>query len=158
MMVRRNKVLLLAFLLSALLLAAGCGKKAAAPADMEALWTQMQDRAELPPMRPLSAKRMMDRYGIDAQAHPQVVVMVSEESLRVDEIWLIEAADEEQAKTLCTAAENRIGQLRTETENYLPDQFAVLGSAQVLRHGNQMALIISPEAETLAEIFEKAVG
>ena len=74
----------------------------------------------------------------------------------MDEIWLIEAADEKAAEALLATARSRIEQICTETENYLPDQYAVAKAAQALRIGNSVGLFVSPDAKAMADLFTKA--
>lgn len=148
-----------AFALAAAMLAAlsGCGgAEKAAAADLQAVYNEIGALPELPEMIVLEEKRIDSYYGIDAAACPQIHMAVSGDGLRVDEIWLIEAGSDEDADAIETNAQSRIERLCAETENYLPDQYAVAKEGKVLRQGRCVALFISPEAEAMAEIFEKA--
>ena len=142
--------------LLALLLLAGCGKSAAAVPDLEAVYERIAAEAELPEMIRLSEKRMDSFYGIDAAACPQAIVAVSDDGLRVDEVWLLEAADEKAAEALLALAQSRIARICAETENYLPDQYAVAQGAEALRIGSCVGLFVSPDAQRMAEIFRQS--
>ena len=106
----------------------------------------------------LSEKRVMDRYGIQVADMEQAILMVHEESLRADELWLIRAPDEETARELEALAEAHVEQLRAELKDYLPEQYAVARVGLVLCRDEVLALFISPEAETMAEILEDALA
>ena len=157
-MAKNSRSLLFLLIALTLLLTAGCGGKKAAPADMQGVWDSIQSSVELPGMRPLSEKRMMDRYGLDAASLPQVLVMVSEDSLRVDEVWLVEAADSAEAKELASSAEAYIQQVGQEQKDYSPEQYAVAEKGRVVVKGPYVGLFLSPHADRMAEIFEDAVG
>ena len=153
---KQSKRILLLLIAAALLVITGCGSKVP-QADMQKVWDSIRGEVQPAPMRALSEKRMMDRYGLDAAVLPQAIVMVSEDSLRVDEVWLIEAASETEARELAEAAENYIRQVCAETKDYSPEQYAVAEKGQVVTSGPYVGLFISPEADAMAEILEKAL-
>ena len=154
---KRIKCFLPLFLAAILFLAAGCGQKDTTSVSMQEVWDTIQGSIDLPGMRSLSEKRMMDRYGLDAAALPQAIVMVSEDSLRVDEIWLIETGSEAEAKELAASAEGYIRQICKEQKDYAPEQYAVAEKGQVVVQGTYVGLFLSPDGEHMAEIFEKAL-
>lgn len=151
----RNRRILASVLLAALLLAA-CGSRPAAHADLSAVYDSISDSLALPEMLVLPARRVQSYYGLDPESCPQLLIAVCDEGLRVDEIWLIEAADEKAAEAILATARSRIEQICTETENYLPDQYAVAKAAQALRIGNSVGLFVSPDAKAMADLFTKA--
>ena len=53
-------------------------------------------------------------------------------------------------------AKKRVEQLMQETENYLPDQYAVAKQAEIMKKGNLIALFLSPDAEKMASLFKNA--
>ena len=153
-----KKRLLVLALLAALLLLPGCGKKpeAAKKADLSALYTELTALPDAPEMVPVSEKRMVNYYGVDPAVCPQAILSICGDGLRADEIWLVEAADSEAAGKLVTLAENRVKQLSEETENYRPEQNAVVKAAKIVQNGSSMGLFISPQADKMAELFNAA--
>ena len=152
---RRGRRLLPLLLLLALLLP-GCGSKSAAPPDLQQVYDEIGRQVELPEMLLLNEQRIRKFYGIDPETCPQLLLAVSDDGLRVDEIWLVETADEKAAEALLASAQSRIEQVCAETQDYLPDQYAVAKGAQALRSGCCVALFISPDAKEMARIFTKA--
>ena len=150
-----KRILPLMLLLAAALLLSACGGSPAA-ADLSAVYDSISDSLALPEMLVLPEKRVQTYYGFDPAACKQLLVAVSGEGLRVDEIWLIEAADAKTAEAILASARSRIEQICTETENYLPDQYAVARGAEALRIGNSVGLFLSPDAKAMAELFTKA--
>ena len=82
--------------------------------------------------------------------------MTCEDGLRIDEIWLVETKDENEAKRIEEMAKKRVEQLMQETENYLPDQYAVAKQAEIMRKGKLIALFLSPDAAKMASLFKNA--
>lgn len=127
-----------------------------AHADLAQLYTQMSEK--LPQMIEMDQDMMLDYCGIDAQKCVQTVVAMNYNGLETDEIWLLEAVDSAAADTLEEMAQLRLKMKAEETETYAPDQYAVVQKAQLLRQGNFLALIVTPEAAALSEMFNTALG
>jgi hypothetical protein len=155
-MKKLTEAALLCALALLILLLPACGSAAGGDADLSALYAQMEEKFELPAMSALSERQLERYYGIDTAACPQLVVMQCDDGLRVDEIWLIQAADEGAAEQLLALAQSRLDQLAAETENYLPDQYAVVRDSRALRVGSYVALLISPDAAEMEELFRGA--
>ena len=155
-MKKLTEAALLCALALLILLLPACGRAAGGDADLSALYAQMEEKFTLPAMSALSERQLERYYGIDTAACPQLVVMQCDDGLRVDEIWLIQAADEGAAEQLLALAQSRLDQLAAETENYLPDQYAVVRDSRALRVGSYVALLISPDAAEMEELFRGA--
>lgn len=155
-MKKLTEAALLCALALLILLLPACGSAAGGDADLSALYAQMEEKFTLPAMSALSERQLERYYGIDTAACPQLVVMQCDDGLRVDEIWLIQAADEGAAEQLLALAQSRLDQLAAETENYLPDQYAVVRDSRALRVGSYVALLISPDAAEMEELFRGA--
>ena len=155
-MKKLTEAALLCALALLILLLPACGSAAGGDADLSALYAQMEEKFALPAMSALSERQLERYYGIDTAACPQLVVMQCDDGLRVDEIWLIQAADEGAAEQLLALAQSRLDQLAAETENYLPDQYAVVRDSRALRVGTYVALLISPDAAEMEELFRGA--
>ena len=160
-MKRLHRTICLLLALAALCTLAACGGKPAEEpvrVDCAALYEQILALPDLPGMLPVSEKRIRNYYGIDPAACRQLILAVSDDGLRVDEIWLIEAGSEEAAEELVRLAQSRLAQITAENENYLPEQAAVARAGQVLRSGVNMALFVSPKAEEMAALYRRATG
>jgi hypothetical protein len=148
---------LLVLLLAALLLT-GCGtqKKEAAAPDMQAAYTAITQRVALPEMVALTDNRRLDVLGIAPEDCRQAMTLLCGDSVRADEIWLIEAADETAAAKIEKLAQQRVADRLEQLKDYLPDQYAVVRNAKIKVTGRCVALFISPEADTMVEVFRAA--
>jgi len=126
--------------------------------DVQGVYEKMTQAAQLPEMMELDADQLLDFYGIKAEYVKKAVVVVCKNSLRVDEIWVIEAADSAAAQEVEKKAKDRIAYRDEETVSYSPEQNAVVKKAQILRQGNYIALIVSPDVEALAQAFRAEAG
>ena len=135
---------------------AGCGGKdqTVNVIDVEAVYDSME--AVLPEMLPMDEAMMLNFCGIKAEQCKQVVVAVCSDGLRADEVWLIEAADEAALKELQSLADGRLTRKGEESITYSPEQYAVVKKAEVITAGNYLAVLVSPDVDALADIFNQA--
>ena len=154
-MAGKTKAVLLIVLAALLLFTGACGQEKVQHADMQAIRDEIAKLPGQSEMLPLSGKKIGSYYGIDADSCPQAIVLICAEGLRVDEIWLIEADSEEKAEEILSIAKSHVEQVCSETENYLPEQYAVAKQARSLRIGSSAALFISPDAEAMEKIFRQ---
>lgn len=150
---KKNISLILALVM--VLSLAACGGKEQAPSvDLNNLYESYGDY--LPEMFYMDESTMMDFLGIDVADCTQFKIAVCAEGMRSDEVWLIEAKDQAALERLRQLAQVRIEAKLDETITYAPDQYVVIEKAQVLENGLYLALLISPDVETMKAGFEAA--
>ena len=151
--------LLAVILLAGTLCACGERSEATLSADLDALYEQLLGSAEdLPEMVAVPESKISKLFGLEPEDCNQLVISLCSESVRADEIWMIEAKDDSAADRAEALAEARLEQRRDEMKNYLPDQYAVLQQAKLVRRGRFVALFVSPEAADMADMFLNALG
>ena len=135
---------------------AACGKQEqpAVSLDVAALYESYQQY--LPEMFYPDEATLLNFLGIHAEDCVQYKIAICAEGLRADEVWLIEAKDDAAMENLTALAQARIQSKLDETETYAPDQFLVVQEAEVLTNGRYLALLISPDVDTLKSGFEAA--
>ena len=106
----------------------------------------------------MSDDMMLNFCGINRSDCKQAVVSVSSDGLRADEIWLLEANDAETAENLVKLANTRIERKGEESITYSPEQYEIVQKAEIIRTGNYVALIVSPDVDALAAQFRTAAG
>lgn len=151
----------IAGLLALVLLLSGCGaaeeKKDTAPLNVAALYTQLE-AVGVPQMLELDANMQLDLYGIRAEDVKQAKVAVASDGLLADEIWLLEAIDEETAQSIKELAEGRIRQKDRESVTYSPEQNAIVKKAVVAAEGCFVYLICSPNVDQMIVAVQSATG
>ena len=125
---------------------------------MTSVYDKMASAVQIPEMLKLEDSMMLDYCGIDAAKTKQAVVQICADSLRTDEIGLLEATDETAAKELMDAANERLRKKGEESITYSPEQYAVVQKAQLIQAGNYVVLIVSPDVDTLAATFRQEAG
>ncbi len=141
--------------LTMVLCLAACGQKEEAKSvDVNALYESYGEY--LPEMFYPDEDTLLNFLGIQATDCTQYKVAICAEGLRADEVWLIEAKDQAALETLLQLANTRIQAKLDETVTYVPDQYVIVEKAEILTNGLYLALLISPDVDTLKAEFEAA--
>ena len=114
--------------------------------------------SQMPEMLVMDETMMLNFCGIEAEMCNQAVVAVCFDGLRADEIWLIEAKDADALEQRQTLANSRLERKGEESITYSPEQYEVVQKAEVITAGNYLAVIVSPDVQTLVEIFNEAAN
>ena len=100
----------------------------------------------------------LNLYGIESADVVKAKVAISDDGLRADEVWLIEAVDEAAAGRIKTLVDSRIAQKDAESVTYSPEQNAIVKKSLVKVAGNFVFFICSPEVEAMEKAVNEALG
>lgn len=160
-----KKTLLLLIMILTLVLAGCSGQSASAETTAEPVTLNMQELydsmvclEDMPEMLLLEPDMQLNFCGIDAADCTQAVVAICADSLRADEIWLIEAADSAALERIQNLGQVRLNAKAEEAESYSPEQYAVIQKAQQITDDNYFILLVSPNVDALAEVVGNAGG
>lgn len=124
------------------------------PVDLAALYESYGQY--LPEMFPMDETTMLNFLGIKTEDCTQVIAAISADGLAADEVWLIEAKDQEALERLKALAETRLAAKKDETIEYLPDEYVIVEKGVILTEGLYLAFLVSPDVDTLKASFEEA--
>lgn len=147
--------ILWALMLALLLALTACGAPAKEPADLNGVYAACQEY--LPDMMVLDDTTMLNFLGIHAEDCTQVIAAVCAAGLQADEVWLIQAKDQDALNRLTALAQTRQTAKEDETESYLPDQYVIVKEGKILTQGLYLAYLVSPRVDDMQAAFENAV-
>lgn len=149
-----KKVLSL-ILIFALILAA-CGKSPEKEVDLQPVFNSLTEN--MPEMLVLDETIRLNLLGINSADCRQVITAICADSMRADEIWLIQAKDTAALEKLTALAKTRVEAQAEVCESYSPDQYAIVKKAELVTSGLYLALLIGPDAASMKETFASAIG
>ena len=155
-----KKIVSIALCLILVLSLAACGGESSSSVklDVTQVYEKLIQTATLPEMLELDESLMLDYCGIKAEDVKVAKVVICADSLRTDEIWVIDAKDANSAKTIADLAQKRLTKKGEESITYSPEQYAVVEKAQLIQTGNFLVLIVSPDVDTLAAAVRQMAG
>ena len=149
-----KKMIAMLLALSLMLSVAACGAKEPVSVDLEAMYESFGPY--LPEMYFMDEVTLLNFLGVDVADCAQYKIALCAEGMDADEIWLIEAKDDAALEKLQQLAETRIEAKLGEAAFYVPDQYAIIEKAEVVVIGRYIALLVSPDVDTLKATFEAA--
>lgn len=153
---KKKTIILLSFILAAAVLIGCKAEETEKYTDLTSLYDTLIKNPDMPEMIQLSEKRMYSLFGTDVSSYPQAIAAVCGDSLRVDEIWLIQAETKEDAANFAKLAKARIDQKYSENENYLPEQAVIAKEGKIIQKGSYLAMFVSPDADGMEKTFNEA--
>ena len=146
------KKTIILLLTAVLLLSLGaCG---ASSVDLGALYTECTGL--MVPMMPVEGDMRRDFLGIDPEDCAQIYTAFAEDGLLVDELWLIEAKNQEAYDRIRKLAESRIEAKCAETVNYSPEQYEVAKHGTIYDNGLYLSLVISSARDEVVRKIQAA--
>ncbi|MDD4079923.1 MAG: DUF4358 domain-containing protein [Eubacteriales bacterium] len=148
-----KRVLAVALVLCLIVLLSGCGN-APKSRDLQEIWQGMLKADMLPEMVAVPHDLALDFYGIEPEWYEEALFMVASDSLLADEVVMVRARDDDAAGQIHRMLESRMDAKAAEARTYSPEQYAVISRGHVLKNGRELALLVSPKADTLLEIYQ----
>lgn len=121
--------------------------------DLTKVMDEMKAVLENKEMMDLTENNLMQNYGVEPSSLNQFAIYIDSTGLKGDEIILMEAKDEEAAKTVKQMIDARYQQKENTMKSYQPDEYAMLKECKVQQTGNYISLIVSPQHEELEKIY-----
>jgi len=125
------------------------------PENLEEMYRLMVGTGALPEMLPVPDDLIFSSYGISPEWFGEAVFMVAQDPMRTDEVILLKAENETAAEQIRLRLNARLAEKETDALNQDTAQYAIVLNAKLLQEGLDFALLVSPEAEQLAQLYEE---
>ena len=133
--------------------ASGEQTNAAVTVDLAAVKAEMIEK--LSPADPISleAQSLLDLYGIAAEDIASSACYTTMDGVFPEEVIMVEAKDADALKRIEEKMNNRIGEVKVQSQNYDAENYAIAQKCEVQKNGNYIAMFLSPDYDSLTEIF-----
>lgn len=132
---------------------ASCGKSAVEAVKVKEVYQKITESVAMPEETvELAAEDLSDYYGIEADKVAEFAA-VQDACGYKDEIVIVKAVDEASAAEIEALLNEHIEYQKDSMKNYDPAQYDILGSSEVITNGVYVAMFISAEQSTMAEIY-----
>lgn len=136
-----------------LVMLASCGKSAVESVNVKEVYQRITESIDMPEETvELAADDLVDYYGIEADKVAEFAA-VQDACGYKDEIVIVKAVDDASAKEIEALLSEHIEYQKDSMKNYDPAQYDILGSSEVIANGVYVAMFISAEQSTMAEIY-----
>lgn len=115
------------------------------------------DGIELPNRMNMEPDLFGSTYGIDSNVLSSYVVSAPVMNVHATEIAIFEVKDASGINAVKAGIEKRVSDLKTQWENYLPQQYDLVKNYKVVEEGNFILFVISEEADAIVSKFQSAI-
>lgn len=124
--------------------------------DLAALRTKMMADFEGVDPVPFEGDMLLDLYGIKAEDVAESACYMTMDGVFPQEIVMIKASSEEAAARVAAALEKRIEEVKIQSANYDPDNYALAQKCKVATRGVYVTMFLSPHFDAMTELFNSA--
>ena len=121
--------------------------------DLAAVKAEMIEK--LSPADPinLEAQSLLDLYGIAAEDVESCACYTTMDGVFPEEVIMIKAKDADALGRIEEKMNNRIGEVKVQSQNYDAENYAIAQKCEVQKNGNYIAMFLSPDYDSLTQIF-----
>lgn len=152
---KRTKLVSL-LLAGIMLICSACGASSEKNVELAPLMEEILAVAPIDDVLVLGESDMLDFYGIKAEQMKQFSAALNMNGISAQEIVLIQATDNAAAQEITAKLSNRLSARMAESENYLPDEFAIISACEVSQSGSYCRMIIHANAKEAITIYNNA--
>ena len=100
-----------------------------------------------------STDLLLNMYGIKAEDIAEVAGYMTLTGVFPEEVIMIKASDEEAKAAVISALENRIAEVRVQSQNYDAENYALAQKCSVKNDGLYVTMFLSPNVEEMTSMF-----
>ena len=126
--------------------------------DLSEVMREISSQVDVPSMLAYDTEDLYSAYGIQAEDVKQSVAQVAYDSVRSDEIVMVEAVDADAAARVKECLDGQYQSKLAATQSYQPDQYAIIQQCVVRQQGNFVTMFVSPDADQMTSIFDAALA
>ena len=160
----------MAAFLAAALLFTGCSDKTAssdAPSDpsgsekttksVQEIYQEIEQTVSLKSPPCLDEDFLLNYYDIDVAALEEYVFSMSEDAAQAETIILMKVKNPEDLEMFTDGLQTIVDDKKSEMEDYIPEQFAIVEKSRVQTRDDYLWLVISDNADEITDIIESGL-
>ena len=125
--------------------------------SVKELYEEIQQKVSLQSPQCMDEEFISNYYGIDVSILEEYVFSMSEDAAQAETIIILKVKDAGDLEGLTDCLQTIVEEKKNEMENYIPEQFAIVEKSEVRSEGNYIWLIISDNADEIADIVESGL-
>lgn len=96
-------------------------------------------------------------YGINASSLEEYVFSMSEDAAQAETVIIMKVKNADDLAELTDSLQTVVDEKKSEMENYIPEQFAIVEKSRVQTKDNYIWLVISDNADAITDIIESGL-
>lgn len=129
-----------------------CGEAPAKEPDLQAIQTEITSTLGIE-AKTMNVKLVAGQRGFSEELVAESASFTTPGAVFDDEIYLFKATDADAAATIAEKLNGRLAELKKQTQNYSPDDAAIVEQCSVLMNGSYVAMFFSANREQMETIY-----
>ena len=131
----------------------GSSEKSPVSIDLALVKTEMLQ--ELTPTDPIEIQTdaLLNLYGIAAEDVEESACYTTMDGAFPEEVIIVKAKDADALKRIEEKMNNRIAEVKVQSQSYDAENYAIAQKSEVQKYGNYIAMFLSPDYDSLVNIF-----
>lgn len=127
------------------------------PKSISEIYQEIEHAVSLQSPQCMDDDFISNYYGIDAALLEEYVFSMSEDAAKAETIIILKAKNTDDLAGLSETLQTVVDDKKNEMENYIPEQFAIVEKSKVQTKDNYVWLVISDNADAIADIIENGL-
>ena len=150
-----KKITAIILALLTLFLLAACGGSAK-DIDIAALKETIVTDLAVADAMDVDASRLIDLYGIAAEDIEEAACYITMDGVFPEEVIMVKAVDADAAARVEEKLNERIEQVKVQSQSYDAENYALAQECKVIKEGNTVAMFLSPKHADMEKLFNAA--
>ena len=160
----------MAAFLTAALLFTGCSGKTTSPdvpsepsgseqtaKSVQEIYQEIEQTVSLKSPQCMDEDFILNYYDIDTAELEEYVFSMSEDAAQAETIILMKVKNPEDLEIFADCLQTIVDDKKSEMEDYIPEQFAIVEKSRVQTRDNYLWLVISDNADEITDIIESGL-
>ncbi len=125
--------------------------------SIDALYQQIEQSVSLESPQLMDEDFILNYYGIDVTTLEEYVFSMSEDAAQAETIVIMKVKDTDDIDTFTDCLQTIVDDKKSEMQDYIPEQFTIVEKSKVQTKDNYIWLIISENADRIADVIESGL-
>ena len=125
--------------------------------SVQEIYQEIEQTVSLKSPQCMDEDFILNYYGIDTAGLEEYVFSMSEDAAQAETVILMKVNDPEDLETFADCLQTIVDDKKSEMEDYIPEQFAIVEKSRVQTRDSYLWLVISDNADEITDIIESGL-
>lgn len=125
--------------------------------SIDEVYQEIEQTVSLKSPQCMDEEFILNYYGIDVTGLEEYVFSMSEDAAQAETVVIMKVKDSGDLEEFTNCLQTVVDDKKSEMEDYIPEQFAIVENSKVQTKDNYIWLIISENADEIADVIENGL-
>ena len=125
--------------------------------SIDEIYQEIEQSVSLQSPQRMDEDFILNYYGIDVTTLEEYVFSMSEDAAQAETIVIMKVSNSEDLEEFADCLQTIVDDKKSEMENYIPEQFAIVEKSRVRTKDDYIWLVISDNADKITDVIESGL-